>query len=80
MTCERIFRDSTGIEWEVFDESDWNASIALAFDLPTPSSNPGLLFVSSRDLRRVWPRPDAWRELPDEALESLCDRGKSLVQ
>lgn len=78
-TRERIFTDSSGIEWEVFDEGEWNAGIALAFDLPLPSSNPGLLFVSSRDLRRLWPRPDGWRQLEDAALEQFCQRAASLV-
>lgn len=77
-TRERIFIDSTGTEWEVFDESEWNASLALAFDMPLPSANPGLLFVSSRDLRRLWPRPDGWREVSDEELETWCARAASL--
>ena len=79
MTGQRIFKDVDGIEWEVFDEGEWNASLAIAFDLPLPSSNPGLLFVSSRDLRRLWPRPDGWRELEDAALEQCCQRAASLV-
>ena len=77
-TRERIFVDSTGTEWEVFDEGEWNASLALAFDLPLPGANPGLLFVSSRDMRRLWPRPDGWRDVDDEELEEWCGRAVSL--
>lgn len=77
-TGERIFVDSTGTEWEVFDEGEWNASLALAFDLPVPSANPGLLFVSSRDMRRLWPRPDGWRDVGDAELEAWCGRARSL--
>ena len=77
-TRERIFVDSRGIEWEVFDESEWNASLALAFDMPLPSANPGLLFVSSRDMRRLWPRPDGWREVGDAQLEAWCGGARSL--
>ena len=78
VTRERIFVDSAGIEWEVFDEGEWNASLALAFDLPLPSANPGLLFVSARDLRRLWPRPEGWRDASDQELEAWCARAASL--
>jgi hypothetical protein len=79
MTRERIFVDSSGTEWEVFDEGEWNAGLAIAFDLPMPSENPGLLFVSSRDLRRLWPRPEGWRELGDDELEKFCGRAARLA-
>ena len=79
MTTEGIFTDSSGIEWEVFDEGDWNAGVALAFDMPVARENPGLLFVSSRDMRRIWPRPEGWRELPDEDLARMCEGARSLV-
>ncbi|HUF27899.1 MAG TPA: hypothetical protein VMM18_13065 [Gemmatimonadaceae bacterium] len=74
----RIFIDSTGTEWEVFDESEWNAGLALAFEHPVSAENPGLLFVSSVDLRRLWPRPAGWKESSDGQLEDLCGRAVSL--
>ena len=79
MSSERIFRDSTGIEWEVYDESSWNSALALAWDHPPQRENPGLLFISSRDLRRMWPAPAGWQELTDQELERLCDRATSLT-
>lgn len=78
MTMSRLFVDPDGVEWEVFDESEWSVGLALAFDhLPQPE-NPGLLFVSSRDMRRLWPSPESWRGLGDEALVTLCSRASSV--
>jgi hypothetical protein len=79
MSSERIFKDSTGLEWEVYDESHWNAALALAWDHPPQRDNPGLLFISSRDLRRLWPAPPGWETLTDEELEKLCARAASLT-
>jgi hypothetical protein len=79
MSSERIFKDSTGLEWEVYDESNWNSALALAWDHPPQRENPGLLFISSRDLRRLWPAPTGWEALSDEELEKLCGRATSLT-
>ena len=75
---QRMFRDSHGLEWEVFDEGAWNAALALAWDHPVQRDNPGLLFISSADMRRLWPRPADWRSLSDAALEELCGRAASV--
>ena len=75
---ERLFRDSRGVEWEVFDESD-ALSVALEFDhIPTPA-NPGLLFVSATGRRRLWPCPAGWQHLDDASLERLCKRAATLM-
>ena len=75
---ERVFRDSRGIEWEVFDESD-ALSVALEFDHVPPQSNPGLLFVSTLGRRRLWPCPAGWQFLEDRELEGLCSRAATLM-
>lgn len=76
---QRLFTDSHGIEWEVFDESDWSLGLALAFDHPLPADEPGLLFISVEGMRRLHPRPVQWRELPDSELEALCARANRLL-
>lgn len=78
MSTTRMFVDPEGVEWEVFDESEWTVGLALAFDHPPQTQNPGLLFISSRDMRRLWPSPERWRGLEDDDLATLCSRAASL--
>lgn len=78
MSTTRLIVDHEGVEWEVFDESEWSVGLALAFDHLPQSENPGLLFISSRDMRRLWPSPEQWRGLADDALVSLCSRAASV--
>jgi hypothetical protein len=66
------------MEWEAYDESDWGAAGALDWDHNAQVSNPGLLFRSRADWRRLWPSPGEWWKLPDEGLEDLCRRAASL--
>ena len=75
---DRVFRDSDGEEWEVYDEGVWNAALAM-IDFPGQKDNPGLLFISSRDMRRVHPRPEGWSELSDADLTALCRTAASLL-
>lgn len=79
MVDERSFRDSRGVEWDVFDERSASAMRALECDYPPPARDPGLLFVSSADQRRLWPAPADWKMLPSEELEMLCWRAASLA-
>ncbi|GAC1514088.1 MAG: hypothetical protein NVS1B4_00930 [Gemmatimonadaceae bacterium] len=74
----RIFRDSDGEEWEVYDEGVWNAALAM-IDFPVQTDNPGLLFISSHDMRRMRPRPEAWADLSDDDLTALCRGATSLL-
>lgn len=71
MAESRSFSDSDGTLWEIFGEGQWNTSLALAFDRFVPREEAGLLFISSREVRRLWPFPEDWRELPDEDLDRL---------
>ncbi|GAC1650254.1 MAG: hypothetical protein NVS4B3_08750 [Gemmatimonadaceae bacterium] len=73
----RLLHDADGIEWEVYDEGVWNAALAL-IDFPVQRENPGLLFISSRDMRRIHPRPTDWSALSDDELVALCARAASL--
>ncbi|HVE80207.1 MAG TPA: hypothetical protein VNA89_15180 [Gemmatimonadaceae bacterium] len=75
----RIFKDATGLEWEVYDEGSWHAALVLAWDYPPQTENPGLLFISSRDIRRLWPAPPGWETLADAQLEELLARAASLT-
>ncbi|GAC1691341.1 MAG: hypothetical protein NVS9B3_09920 [Gemmatimonadaceae bacterium] len=74
----RVFRDGDGEEWEVYDEGIWNAALAM-IDFPVHPDNPGLLFISSRDMRRVHPRPAGWDDLSDDDLAALCRSADSLL-
>jgi hypothetical protein len=78
MVQERTFKDSAGLEWEVYDESSSSLGWALEWDCPPQDANPGLIFVCGAERRRLWPCPRDWRELPDGALEKLCRQATSL--
>ena len=75
---DRIFVDAQGVEWEVYDESGNSAGLALDWD-HLPQSNPGLIFVSRLDRRRIWPCPAGWEEFSDQKLSELCARAHSLL-
>lgn len=75
---DRIFVDAHGVEWEVYDESGNSAGLALDWD-HLPQSNPGLIFVSRVDRRRIWPSPAGWEKMSDQTLAELCARAHSLL-
>ena len=79
MIDERCFTDSAGNEWEVFDERTDSPRRALECDYPVQSADPGLVFVSRAGRKRLWPCPDDWHRLPDEALADLCARAAELA-
>jgi hypothetical protein len=79
MIDERSFRDSSGTEWDVFDERSSGAMRALECDYPMPDRDPGLVFVSRAGRKRLWPCPADWQRLPDHELEHLCGRAASLA-
>lgn len=74
----RTFRDDHGVEWEVYDESDWGARGPLDWDYLPQSANPGLIFVSALDMRRLWPAPPNWHALSDAELDAACGRAVSV--
>lgn len=79
MIDDRIITDSSGLEWEIIDESAANdVRLALECDYMPQRTNPGLIFVSSAGLRRVYPQPKDWRTLPDVVLEVLCSQAPRL--
>ena len=79
MIDDRIIKDSSGLEWEVIDESaPDDIGRALECDYMPQSSDPGLLFISREGRRRVYPCPSDWRTLPDVVLEVLCSQAPSL--
>lgn len=74
----RILVDGDRIEWEVYDESQWDFRMALDWDVLPQTENPGLIFSSRVDRRRVWPAPPGWQGLTDEQLLSLCANARSM--
>jgi hypothetical protein len=75
----RIVVDDVGIEWEVYDEAKWSIGLALEWDYLPQSENPGLVFVSHQDRRRVWPAPADWRNLTDAELTSIMKGARSII-
>ena len=75
----RLFVDSTGVEWEVYDESHWTIAWALDWEYPPQANNPGLLFDSALGRRRIFPCPLDWQSLNDTELETLLRRARSLT-
>ena len=71
--------DDSGVEWEVYDEGTWSIGLALEWDHMPQRENPGLIFVSQSDRRRLWPCPTNWRELSDAELLALLQKAKSIV-
>ncbi len=75
----RLFTDSTGVEWEVYDESAWSITWALDCEYPPQTDNPGLLFDSTLGKRRIFPCPSDWRTLSDTELDALVARARPLT-
>lgn len=74
----RIIIDANGIEWEVYDDSAWSTDLVLDWDYLPQLENPGLIFNSRVDRRRVWPCPPNWRKMSDAQLLSLVFGARSL--
>ena len=74
----RILVDRDRVEWEVYDESQWDFRMALEWDVLPQTENPGLIFSSRIDRRRVWPAPANWQQLTDDQLLSLCANARSM--
>lgn len=71
--------DAQGVEWEVYDEQQSSIALALDWDHAPQLTNPGLLFMSRLDRRRLWPCPSDWRARSDEQLLELLERAKPLL-
>jgi len=74
----RIVTDVSRVEWEVYDESQWDFRLALDWDALPQTENPGLIFSSKIDRRRVWPAPPNWRTMSDKELLNLCANATSM--
>ena len=74
----RLVTDAEGVEWEVYDESAGGLGMALDWDYMPQIENPGLIFNSRLDRRRLWPCPPNWRQLSDGDLLKLAERARSI--
>ncbi len=74
----RIVVDHDRVEWEVYDESQWDFRMALDWDALPQTENPGLIFSSRVDRRRVWPAPVDWQRMTDDQLLALCVNARSM--
>jgi hypothetical protein len=77
-SCRHLV-DSSGVEWEVYDETQWTIAWAIDWEYPPQVDNPGLLFDSSLGRRRVFPCPDKWQAFSDAELEALLERASALT-
>lgn len=75
----RSIVDDHGVEWEVYDEGTWSIALALDWDMLPQTSNPGLLFVSDVERRRLWPCPDTWQKMGDADLLGLLTQAKAIT-
>ena len=67
------------MEWEVYDEGDSSMGLALDWDHLPQTVDPGLIFSSRLDRRRLWPCPPDWRARSDQQLLELMGRARSLL-
>ena len=74
----RLFVDSSGVEWEVYDESRWTLTWALEADYQ-PQETPGLIFSSTSGRRRIFPCPSGWESLTDRQLLELLGAATPLT-
>jgi len=79
MEHSRLFVDSTGVEWEVYDETRWSIAWAIDWEYRPQPDDPGLLFDSTLGRRRIYPCPENWQSLSDAALGTLVERARSLT-
>ena len=77
-SAARILVDPQGVEWEVYDELASSYGLAFDWDHQPQTSDPGLIFSSRVDRRRLWPCPSDWRTFSDERLLELMQRARSL--
>ena len=74
------FRDSTGMEWTVFEvrravsaKGDWSY-------LPSGFSDGWLCFECGEEKRRLAPVPEGWDRADDETIEQWCCSAKPVVR
>ena len=68
----RQFRDTSGVEWQVFFTERRAASERRDQYLPEAYRGGWLVFECAVEKRRLAPVPADWAELSDQALEALC--------
>ena len=78
MTLPRTVVDQGGVEWEIYDESEWSIPLALDWSIQAQAESPGLIFVSVIDRRRLWPAPEGWQQMNDAGLLELLQSAKSI--
>lgn len=75
----RIFHDSDGLPWEVYEENFVQSAVAHR-DLPLPDQKAVLLFNNDAQTRELTPFPANWRSLPDTELSLLLAKATRVRQ
>ena len=75
----RIFHDSEGLPWEVFEEEFVQSAVAHR-DLPLPDAKVVLLFNNDTQTRELSPFPANWRSLTDTDLSLLLAKATRVRQ
>jgi len=73
-TALRQFRDSQGVEWQVFRTSRGTNPVVRDRHLPIEFREGWLVFQSATEKRRLAPAPENWESLSPAELESLLPR------
>ena len=74
----RIFTDSTGQEWTVFEVKRHGSESSPWSYLPEQFGSGWLCFESDTSKRRLYPVPAGWREQPDGELRRLLQQARSV--
>lgn len=77
--ARRIFHDSDGLPWEVYEEEFVQSAVAHR-DLPLPDAKVVLLFNNDAQTRELSPFPANWRSLSDADLSVLLAKATRVRQ
>jgi hypothetical protein len=76
----RVFTDSTGVEWTVFEVKKQGSEKTQWSYLPEQFGSGWLCFESDLSKRRLSPVPANWRDSSDHELQRLLQQAQPVVR
>jgi hypothetical protein len=76
----RVFSDSTGVEWTVFEVKRQGSEKTQWSYLPEQFGSGWLCFESDVNKRRLSPIPDDWRDSSDRELQRLLQHAQPVAR
>jgi hypothetical protein len=76
----RLFTDSTGVEWTVFEVKRQGSEKTQWTYLPEQFGSGWLCFESDVNKRRLSPIPPDWRDSSDRELQRLLQRAQPVAR